>query len=206
MINLKSGKMSSRTGDILGAIDVIQKVKELSIKQSPDEEVAGDIAIGAIKYSFLKNNPLQSVAFDLEESVAKEGNSGPYIQYTIARTNSVLAKMPTYKSQMANKQSLAKYEFGKMENDKWTIDNQESAVLRLLSRFSEVIEASAITYSPNILGTYLYELAQKFNGFYNADKIIGSDNENFRLSLTSGVGQVLKNGLNLLGIESPERM
>lgn len=199
MVNLKSGKMSSRTGEILGAIDVIQKVKELSKNQNSNEGIAGKIAIGAIKYSFLKNNPLQSIAFDLEESIAKEGNSGPYLQYTIARCNSVIQKALTFKGLPLQGKNL-----DYIGNE--TLDNQELNVLRLLIRFSEVIEQSASTYSPNILCNYLYELAQKFNSFYNADKIIDSENQNFRLALTGGVGQVLKNGLNLLGIQAPERM
>ena len=83
---------------------------------------------------------------------------------------------------------------------------EEVAILRTLIRFQEVVLASASAYSPNLLCNYLYDLAQKFNTFYNADKIIGSENEDFRLALTFGVGQVLKNGLKLLGIESPDRM
>jgi arginyl-tRNA synthetase len=196
MINLKSGKMSSRTGEILGAVDVVEKIKELSKKQSPDEEVSQKVAIGAIKYSFLKNNPLQSIAFDLEGSVAKEGNSGPYLQYTVARCNSVLNKFSKSVNQLVNK----------LENDKWKMENEEELVLRTLTKFAEVVEQSAKSYSPNLLCNYLYDLAQKYNGFYNKDKIIGGENEGFRLALTSATGQVLKNGLKLLGIEAPERM
>jgi arginyl-tRNA synthetase len=83
---------------------------------------------------------------------------------------------------------------------------EELTVLRTLIKFPEIISASAANYSPNLLCNYLYDLAQKFNSFYNSDKIIGSENEEFRLALTFGVGQVLKNGLKLLGIEAPERM
>jgi arginyl-tRNA synthetase len=86
------------------------------------------------------------------------------------------------------------------------LNEEELLVLRNLVRFPEVVEMSAKLYSPNLLCNYLYDSAQKFNAFYNADKILGSENEEFRLALTSGVGQVLKNGLKLLGIETPKRM
>ena len=141
-----------------------------------------------------------------------EGNSGPYLQYTVARTNSVLAKstnLQIYKSankqslasQGPGKQSLAKSEFGKLQ-----MNNEEMAVLRALIHFLEIIESSAKLYSPNLLCNYLYDLAQKYNGFYARHRIIDTDNEQFRLTLTFGVGRVLKNGLKLLGIQTPERM
>ena len=87
-----------------------------------------------------------------------------------------------------------------------TSNEQELSILRKLSQFQEIIINAAKNYSPNVLCNYLYELAQKYNTFYNKHKIIGSSNEVFRLELTSGVSQVLKNGLNLLGIQAPERM
>jgi arginyl-tRNA synthetase len=114
------------------------------------------------------------------------------LQYTVARTNSVLAK--------------AKAPNIKLEVEGLKLESEEETVLRALNRYPEVIELSADSCSPNMLCNYLYDLAQKFNSFYNANRIIDSDNEEFRLVLTSGVGQVLKNGLKLLGIETPERM
>ena len=86
------------------------------------------------------------------------------------------------------------------------LNDEELKILRSLVRFPEIIIAAAINYSPNTLCSYLYDLAQKFNSFYNKDKIIGGDNESFRLKLTERVGTVLKTGLNLLGIATPERM
>lgn len=85
-------------------------------------------------------------------------------------------------------------------------DDQESVISRALVHFPEAVQVAAKVYSPNLLCNYLYELASKSNAFYNKDKIIGSKDEEFRLNLTAGVGQVLKNGLKMLGIESPERM
>jgi arginyl-tRNA synthetase len=131
-----------------------------------------------------------------------EGNSGPYLQYTVARTNSVLAKKSASKGEALQAHFKDQVLGGEYSN----LNEEELSVLRSLIRFSEIIVGAAKTYSPNLLCNYLYDLAQKYNNFYNKDRIIGSDNEDFRLALTFGVGQVLKNGLKLLGIQTPERM
>ena len=191
MINLKTGKMGSRTGNIISAIDLVDEV--VAKVEKIDKKSSETVGIGAVKYSFLKNNPLQDVSFDIEKSVAAEGNSGPYLQYTVARTNSVLAKTRNSKPETLNK-------------SKNQINNEELAILRKLSQFQEIIINAAKTYSPNILCNYLYDLASKFNTFYSKYRILGSENEGFRLALTGAAGSVLKNGLNLLGIEAPERM
>jgi len=135
---------------------------------------------------------LQDMAFDLKESISLEGNSGPYLQYTVARCNSVLFKAGT------------KSGFLKVESDNYS--QEELSLLRTLIKYHETVKLAAELYSPNLLCNYLYDLAQKYNHFYNSLKIIGSEAENFRLALTLGVGQTLKNGLKLLGIEAPERM
>jgi len=192
-VRLKEGKMSSRTGNVVLGEKILDDAKD-AIKKAykTEEKVAEKIAVGAVKYSFLKTGLGQDIAFDLKESISLEGNSGPYLQYTVARTNSVLAKS-TFKGETLK---------GEYSN----LSGEELSVLRALIRFPEVIESAAKSYSPNLLCNYLYDLAQKYNGFYNKDKIIGGENEEFRLALTAGTGQVLKNGLKLLGIESPERM
>lgn len=191
MINLKSGKMSSRTGEIIGALEVIDKVKSLSAELNPDPEISKIVAVAAIKYSFLKNNYLQNLIFDIDESVAREGNSGPYLQYTYARTRSVIGKSN-------EKPASQKYDAD--------FSDSESELLRLFVHFPEVVENAAKTYSPNLICNYLFNLAQVFNKFYNNQRIIGSVNEDFRLTLTFSVGQIIKNGLYLLGIEAPEKM
>ena len=191
-VRLKEGKMSSRTGNVILGEKILDDAKEniLTNYKNVDEKTAEMIAVGAVKYSFLKQGLGQDIAFDLKESISLEGNSGPYIQYTIARANSVLSKSKT----IALQGSTLQY------------NGEELTILRSLVKFPEIIENSALNYSPNILCTYLYDLAQKFNSFYNKHKIIGSDQEEFRLKLTSGVGQVLTTGLNLLGINAPEKM
>ena len=193
------GKMSSRLGNVIYIDDLLNlakgKVKKIMDGSDFDvdkiEEISETVGVGAVKYSILKVGRLQDAAFDINESVSVEGNSGPYIQYTIARTNSVLVKVKGKRSKVKGSKD---------------INEEESVVLRSLIKFPEVIESAALNYSPNLLCNYLYDLASKYNTFYNKHKIIGSENKEFRLILTAACGQVLKNGLKLLGIESPERM
>jgi arginyl-tRNA synthetase len=195
MVRLPEGKMSSRTGKIIKGEWVLDEaVKRLQKEHPMPAAVAEKVALGAVKYAFLKQGIGGDIAFDFETSLSFDGDSGPYLQYTVARTNSVLAKIENWKIENSMK----------IENCKLKIE--EMSVLRSLIKFQEVIGMTAKSYSPNLICNYLYDLAQKYNGFYNKDKILGSENEKFRLALTFGVGQVLKNGLKLLGIASPERM
>jgi len=191
-VRLKEGKMSSRTGNVILGEKILDDAKEniLSNYKNVDEKTAEMIAVGAVKYSFLKQGLGQDIAFDLKESISLEGNSGPYLQYTIARANSVLSKSVN--------QSISK--------SVTDLNSEELSILRSLIKFGEVVENSALNYAPNLLCNYLYDLASKFNTFYNKHKVIGSENEEFRLKLVSGVAQVLKNGLGLLGIQAPEKM
>lgn len=197
-VRLKEGKMSSRTGNVILGEKVLDDAKE-SIKKTykTEEKTAEMIAVGAVKYSFLKTGLNQDIAFDLRESISLEGNSGPYLQYTAARCNSVLGKSGRVKE----RESIS-FDNETMEQ----FNNEELSILRSLVRFSEIIETAAKNYSPNLLCNYLYDLAQKYNEFYNKYRIIGSEDEEFRLRLTSGVRQCLSNGLRLLGIETPEKM
>ena len=189
MIRLSEGKMSSRTGKVITGASLLDEVKAGAAKIN--EESSEMVAIAAVKYAFLKVGIGKDIVYDIKESLSLEGNSGPYLQYTVARTNSVLAKVKTKSEKVKVKEEL---------------NNEELAVLRTLIKFPEIIETAIKSYSPNLLCNYLYDLASEYNGFYNSDKIIGGKNEDFRLALTFGVGQVLKNGLRILGIQTPERM
>ncbi len=205
------GKMSSRAGNVISAdwlMDrVVAKAKSIIEKsetsrglgEEEKQDVAEAAGIGAIKYSFLKVARLTDIYFDIDESLALEGNSSPYLQYTYARTQSIMAKS---KIQNPNVNNL------KIEN--WKLKTEEELVIRLLSRFPEIIIDAAKNYSPNLLCNYLFSLAQKYNTFYNSFRIVnapeGQESENFRLLLSKSVGQVIKNGLELLGIKTPERM
>jgi arginyl-tRNA synthetase len=184
-------KFSTRKGKTVKLEEVLDEaIKRAKKLGNSGEKVAKEVGIGAIKYFDLMHSVQSNVIFEWDKIMNMEGNSGPYLQYTVARTNSVLAKAEA-KDEKLNVTDL---------------NAEEGTVLRSLIRFPETIESAALLYSPNLLCNYLYDLAQKYNGFYNKHKIIGSENENFRLALTFGVGQVLKNGLKLLGIETPERM
>jgi len=186
-------KFSTRKGKTIKLEEVLSEaVKRAEKLGNSNSKVAKEVGIGAIKYFDLMHSVQSNVVFDWEKMMNLEGNSGPYLQYTVARTNSVLAKATLKGTTLQGEYS--------------NLNNEETLVLRSLVKFPEIIESSAKLYSPNVLCTYLYDLAQKYNGFYNINRILDSDNEEFRLALTFGVGQVLKNGLKLLGIASPERM
>jgi len=195
------GKMSSRLGNVIYIDELLDlakaKVKKImdgsDFSQKELDKISEMVGVGAVKYSILRVGRLQDMAFDINESVSVEGNSGPYLQYTTARTNSVLRKAEF---------PISNFQFP----INLQLNNEELSVLRSLIKFQEVIQIAVKTYSPNLLCNFLYDLAQKYNNFYNTNRILDSDNEEFRLALTFGVGQVLKNGLKLLGIASPERM
>jgi arginyl-tRNA synthetase len=188
---MEGKKMSTRAGKTIELNEVLNEAVERAKKLGNETINAKAVGIGAIKYFDLLHQPTTNINFDWDRMFALEGNSGPYLQYTVARTNSVLAKV---------KVKNGKLNVGENPN------GEELTVLRNLIKFPEVIQNAAESYSPNLLCNYLYDLAQKYNGFYNKHKIIGSESEEFRLALTAGVGQVLKNGLKLLGIQTPERM
>jgi arginyl-tRNA synthetase len=202
MVNLVGRKMSSRTGEIYIVDQLMDDIKSIvlplvkkgSFTSKEKEDIAEKVTTGAIKYSMLKVTPTADVAFDLKQSVNTEGDSGPYLQYTFARTQSVLHKAQPGKL----KSEDSKYD-QKMETE-------ELLLLRSFVQFPEVIESAAKNYSPNILCEFLFDLAQKYNTFYNKHKIIGSKREPFRLAITYATGQILRNGLTVLGIQTPERM
>ncbi len=194
-VRLKDGKMSSRTGDVITASWLLDEaVKRVSEEFSDmDPETAEKVGAGAVKYSMLKFGITSDIHFDFDESVTVEGNSGPYLQYSYVRTQSVLGKAGD-RSRVLGDRSLE------------SLESEESELLRFLAQYSYHLEKAASEFAPNLLCNYLFELSQKFNLFYQKQKIIGSENEAFRLSLTDAVGKVLQNGLHILGIETIEKM
>lgn len=201
LIRFPHGKMSTRKGETVKleevldeaigrAADIIGKsetTRGLSDKES--REVAKQVGIGSVVYFDLSHHPETDIIFDWEKIFVLEGNSASYLQYCLARAGSVLAKAK-----------------GKKETGKFKPNAEEETVLRSLVRFPEIIAISTKNYSPNLLANYLFELAKKYNNFYNQHRIIGEENEGFRIALTSGVRQVLQNGLGLLGIATPDKM
>jgi arginyl-tRNA synthetase len=195
--------MSSRAGTVITAewlIDEAKKAVEEIVKKSEyskkeKEAVAEAVAVGAVKYWILKFGPSTEIAFDIKESVSLEGDSAPYLQYTHARCQSVLkkAKSPKFK----------------IPDSKFDFNTEESALLRTIYKFPEIVQEAGESFAPNLICNFLFDLAQKYNLFYNRHSILKASNEEavqFRLALTVASAQILKNGLSLLGIEAPERM
>ncbi|QQG44648.1 MAG: arginine--tRNA ligase [Candidatus Roizmanbacteria bacterium] len=192
-VTLKSGKMSSRQGNVIEGEWLLNKSKEVIVNSYKcEEKTAESLAIAAVKYSYLKNGLKSNIAFDFDESISLEGNSGPYLIYTYVRCQSVLAK-----TSCSNDGIIIK-----------SISKEEKDLLRSFYQFTEVVEKAGISFSPHLIATYLFDLAQKFNIFYQKHQILKADDEtkNFRLLLTKATAQVIKNGLYLLGIETVEKM
>lgn len=196
MLTLKNGKMSSRTGDVIRVLDLIDDVKRVVRErmQDADDESVMKVAVGAIKYSILKSGTNKNIVFDFNTSLSLDGDSGPYLQYTYARCRSVLRNAGTWKRFML-----------RMQAPKHRLVAGE--VEKLLYRFPEVVERAASEYEPHYIASYINELASAFNSFYAKEKILdGSETESYKLALTNAVAQTLQNGLNLLGVEVLERM
>jgi len=204
LIRFKEGKMSTRKGlgikleDVLD--EAIKRAKQVIDKSEtgrglPENEikkVVDMVGIGAVKYFDLSHQYSSDIIFDWGKLFVLEGNSAPYLQYTIARTNSILQKA----GKEAKNKQVKKEDFNK----------EEQILIRTLVRFPEIIIGATKNYSPNLICNYLFNLAQKYNNFYNQHRIIESESEKLRIDLTEATGHILRNGLKLLGIESPEKM
>lgn len=197
MYRFKEGKMSTRKGNVIWLEDVLEEAVERAKKlgeETAQDGLAEMVAVGAIKWNDLKRDAKQDIAFDWDDILNMQGNSGPYLQYTYARTQSVIRKAGNQYYQLVVSGQL--------------LVPEELQLLRTLAKFAEIVVDAAEKYSPNILCTYLFNLAQEFNLFYQKCPILREADEVkwLRLALTATVGQTLHTGLNLLGIEAPERM
>jgi len=194
--------MSGRKGWGIKIDDFIDMVDEKLMVQHGEFEALRDVRTGAVKFEMLKFNTFQDVIFDLDSALNVKGFSGPYIQYTYARTNSVLEKT----NWMFDK-SLIGYNLDLLSGS--NLNPKEISVLRCLYKFPEIVTRSALEFAPNILCNYLYDLCQRFNTFYNELSILNAPNEfskESRLMLTSSINRVLNKGLFLLGITAPRKM
>lgn len=187
LYRFKDAKMSTRKGNVIWLEDVINEIVRRAEALNP--ETAEAAGIGALLYNDLKRESIKEIIFDWDEVLNLNGNSGPYLQYAHARVCSL--------EERAGGTGVAP-------------DPTRSPVeelLRLLVRFPEVVARAAAEYAPHHLATYLYELASSFNAFYNQEQILdGTPEATGKLALALGVGQVLKNGLKLLGIQAPRKM
>ncbi len=198
-VHLKGGKMSSRKGNVVEGEWLLDEAKKQIIKDyESTEEVAEKLAIAAVKYSFLKSGLQGDVYFDMKDATTLQGDSGPYLVYTYVRCKSVLNK-----SEGANNVISIKAE------ESLSLNAEELAIMRTLIKYPEVVQESAQSFAPNYLCLYLYDLSQKYNLFYQKNSILKADNEdekNLRLTITKATANVLKHCLNLLGIETVEKM
>ncbi|RJP47555.1 MAG: arginine--tRNA ligase [Armatimonadetes bacterium] len=206
MVGLTTGKMSSRTGDIISIEDLLGMVKEEvgklvtegRIEEDEREETIDKITRAAIAYSYLKVNPTVGFIFDLKKSISLEGDSGPYLLYSYARIRSILRK------------SKRKAQSAKLEEENFEIlIDYDWDLVREMVGFSDVVSEAVGRMAPNLLADWLYDLAREFNNYYQKVAILKGDNEELiesRLVLISSVAKVLKKGLELLDIETVERM
>lgn len=203
MVRLTTGKMSTREGNVIKVDDLlnetIEKVKEIIKEKNADlenkDEIAKRIGIGAVVFNNLATTLIKDVVFDWNTMLNFTGETGPYVQYIYVRTKSILEK--------------ANYIPNIEEVDFSILNNKEALeTLKLLYSFSETVVATANKNETSILTRYLIDLAQSFSRFYDSNKIITDDKKttDARLLLTQSVGNVLKTGMNLLGIQMPDRM
>lgn len=180
-------KMSSRLGNVTRAIDVVHEVDRVVAEQNPQGDHYGT-ALAAIKYSFLKHRLGGDIAFDINESVSLEGNSGPYLQYAHARARSILAKTQSHPTLPA------------------ALHEGEHSLARKVTEFQEIVSKAAHDFMPHYITGYLYELSQTFNRFYEHNRVIGDPREAERLYLVERYADTLNQGLAVLGIHAPEKM
>ena len=186
-LRLTSGKMSSREGNVITAAGLIKEVIEKASEKNADPLIAEQVAIGAIKYMILRQAPGSDIIFDEEKSLSLEGDSGPYLQYALVRAVKILS----YDS----------------ENAGGTEEPAEPyAIERLILHYPDVAARAARLLSPNILTTYLTELAGAWNAFYASEQVLGSPEEAYKQRVTRAFAATMTNGLRLLGIPAPERM
>ncbi len=187
VVKLQGGvKMSSRKGNIVTALEILAAAREAGAATgtNPSEETI----LAAVKYAFAKNRIGGDIAYDPKESIALEGNSGPYLQYAHARARSILAKAKAGTNALTD------------------LTGDERSLLRKIGEYAEIVERATNELMPHHICTYLYELAQSFNRFYEHNRVIGDEREAVRLQLVLCYADTLKQGLNLLGITAPDRM
>ncbi len=195
LIRWKDGKFSTRKGDTIHLSEIIDKTIEMARNIAPenDEETIKNIAIGALKFNDLSQDPKKDVIFDWERIMNLSGDSGPYLQYTYARANSVLKKTEIKEQKNINPDSVV-------------LNEEELELLRDFIKFKNKIIEAADRFNPGVLAEYLLIVARKYNSFYDKHRIIGEKEEDFRIFLTKTMSSILHLGLELLGIKTVDKM
>ena len=223
MMRLASGKMSSRKGNVVtgesllrDSMDVVrEKVAERELSNDEKERIAKVVGVSALKYSILRSSLGSDIIYDFDKSISFEGDSGPYLQYTAVRANSILEK--------ARKEELGSSGHGYFSAEKFLVltpsrsqapDQPNSSVLAITSlehflyQFPEIVARAYESLEPHHIATYLTELASEFNSFYANTQILNKEDPHtpYRIALVQAFHTTMKNGLYLLGIETPEKM
>ena len=206
MVDLPSGKMKSREGTVVDADELILEMTNNASKlskelgkldglSSNDKKVLNEtIGLGALKYYILKVDPKKRILFDPNDSIDFNGNTGPFIQYTYARIQSLLTKSNYKKSKI---------------NNQLEINDKEKQLLKLLTIFPEIIKSAADNLNPALIANYTYELVKNFNSYYQTTTILKINDEElkgFRLTLSYKVASIIKSSMKLLGVNVPEKM
>jgi len=185
-LRLTSGKMSSREGNVITADALIKDVTAKASEKNEDPLVAEMVGVGAIKYMILRQAPGSDIIFDPEKSLSLEGDSGPYLQYALVRAQKILS----YPSEgNGGEKPSAPYD-----------------IERVILHYPEVVAHASHELAPNLLVNYLTQLAASWNAFYANEQVLGSSEEAYKQDVARAFSQTMHNGLNLLGIQAPERM
>jgi len=205
MVELPEGRMKSREGTVVDADDLMDEMEETARKMSEElgklgsfgadekNRIYRQVGMGALKYFILKVDPKKNMTFDPTESVDFNGNTGPFIQYTYARIQSVLRKGEDIRKSV-----------GDLE-----LNEKEVSLISMMNEYPEIILESSRTLNPSLIANFLYDLAKEFNQFYHDYSILSADHQelvSLRLLLVQVIGNIISSGMDLLGIEVPERM
>ena len=205
MVDLPTGKMKSREGTVVDADDLMQEMVDNSksiakdlgklegMTEQESDTLYETVGLGALKYFILKVDPKKRMMFDPKESIDFNGNTGPFIQYTFARIQSLIAK---YNSEISDIKLV-------------DINKEEKTLIKYILDFPSIIEEAATNYSPAVIANYTYELVKEYNSFYQNTPILSAENKDikiFRVALSETVSSVVKNAMKLLGVEVPNQM
>ena len=209
MVDLPSGKMKSREGTVVDADDLIAEMEQTAkvisqelgkldgYTEAQKEDLYHTIGLGALKYYILKVDPKKRILFDPKESIDFQGNTGPFIQYTYARIQSILRK---YAEMDDNKEAITLPS---------VLQEKEKTLLKSITLFPSIVQEAADNYSPAVVANYVYDLVKDFNSFYQNVSILGEEDANkrhFRVTMSKKIGEIIAESFKMLGIQVPERM
>ena len=209
MVDLPSGKMKSREGTVVDADDLIAEMEQTAkvisqelgkldgYTEAQKEDLYHTIGLGALKYYILKVDPKKRILFDPKESIDFQGNTGPFIQYTYARIQSILRK---YAEMGDNKEAITLPSI---------LQEKEKTLLKRITLFPSIVQEAADNYSPAVVANYVYDLVKDFNSFYQNVSILGEEDaskRHFRVALSKKIGEIIAESFKMLGIQVPERM